>query len=232
MLLTAALFVAAPAATFAAQAQPVRDTISVTGSASSENEPDMATVSLSMTERGKTAAEARRALASRIDKFNAFTASLRISNRDVKTTGYELEPNFEIVRDKRVQKGYAAAASYSVTMRKLTDLGALIDGSADRCGASVSGVSFGLQDREKIERGLLAAAVEDAKARASVVAKSGGRTLGMLVSANIGSAGAVPAPRAFMKMAANFEDSAAPETQLSAGVIKVSVSMSLIFELK
>lgn len=71
MLLTAALFVAAPAATFAAQAQPVRDTISVTGSASSENEPDMATVSLSMTERGKTAAEARRALASRIDKFNA-----------------------------------------------------------------------------------------------------------------------------------------------------------------
>ena len=45
-------------------AEQTRDSISVTGYASQESEPDMAVVSLSLTEYGKTAADTRAALRS------------------------------------------------------------------------------------------------------------------------------------------------------------------------
>lgn len=213
-------------------AEQTRDSISVTGYASQESEPDMAVVSLSLTEYGKTAADTRAALASRIDKLNKYIASLRIAAKDVKTSGYELAPNYEMVREKRVQKGYAASAVFTVTVRNMAGLGAVIDGSAEKCSAMINDVSFGLQNREEIERSLLAAAVEDAKGRAAAVASAGGRRLGALISASIGSAGAAPQPRMMKGFAGDAMNvAAAPATQLSPGVIKVAVSMSLIFEL-
>ena len=114
----------------------------------------MAVVSLSLTEYGKTAADTRAALASRIDKLNKYIASLRIAAKDVKTSGYELAPNYEMVREKRVQKGYAASAVFTVTVRNMAGLGAVIDGSAEKCSAMINDVSFGLQNREEIERSL------------------------------------------------------------------------------
>ena len=85
---------------------------------------------------------------------------------------------------------------------------------------------------EEIERSLLAAAVEDAKGRAAAVASAGGRRLGALIRASIGSAGAAPQPRMMKGFAGDaMNAAAAPATQLSPGVIKVTVSMSLVFEL-
>ena len=215
-------------------AERERDSISVTGSASAEAVPDMAVVSLSMTEYGKSAADARTAIAARIEKLNKLVLSMGIAAKDFKNSGYELAPNYVMEGNKRVQKGYAGTASFAVTVGNLANLGAVIDESAAKCSASVNNVDFGLQKRDQIERRLLSAAVKDAKERASVVAASGGRTVGALISANIGNAGA-PSPMRGMMMK-NFSGDAVSlagvQTELSPGVIKVSVSMNLVFELK
>ena len=219
-----------------AAAEKPRDTISVTGAAASEETPDMATLTLSMTERGKTAASTREALSSRIDRLNKYLSTLRIKRGDIRTTGFDLAPYFEMVRDKRVQKGYEGTASFSVKVRNINLLGTVIDGSAESCSASVGGVSFGLQKREEIERRLLSAAVEDARSRASLVASKGGRRLGNLVSANIGTAGGTPIARdgeysnAFMSRG-SMKMASVP-TELASGTINVRVSVSLVFEMK
>lgn len=211
-----------------------RDTISVTGAAEAEADPDMATLTLTMTEQGKSAASTREALSARIDKLNKYLVSLRIYKRDIKTSGYDLAPRFVMEHEKRVQKGYEGTASFYVIVRGISALGSVIDGCAEKCSASVSDVSFGLQKREETERRLLTEAVNDAKSRAAVVAALGGRSLGKLVNANIGTAGGTPVARGeamngmAMKM---FADSAVP-TELSAGAINVRVSVSLVFELK
>lgn len=229
MLLMLSVF----AVSASASAAEERDSIAVTGTASVETEPDMASVTLSMTEYGKSAASTRAALAERIERLSKYIASIRVDSKDFKTTGYELAPNYVTEREKRVQKGYAATVSFAVTVRNLADLGAVIDGSAEKCSASVNNVSFGLQKREEIERGLLKSAVEDARARASLVASTGGRSLGRLVNANIGTAGAAPLARKNTVIGYSMmADAAMPATQLAAGVINVSVSVSLVFELK
>ena len=64
--------------------------------------------------------------------------------------------------------------------------------------------------------------------------ETGGRSLGRLVNANIGTAGAVPLARKNTAMSYSMmADAAMPAaTQLASGVINVSVSVSLVFELK
>ena len=234
LLLIAILVMLSPHAALCAAEKP-RDSISVTGSAAAEAEPDMATLSLSVTERGKDAVSTREALAARIDSLNKYLASIHVKRADIKTSGYDLSPYFETVREKRVQRGYIGTASFFVKVRRIADLGAVIDGSASACSASVGNISFGLQKREEIERRLLSVAVDDARARASLVASKGGRKLGTLMSANIGTAGGTPVARdgeysnALMKSAMAM--SAAP-TELASGVINVRVTVSLVFELK
>jgi uncharacterized protein YggE len=213
-----------------------KDTITVTGTAITEAEPDMATVRLDLQKNGSTAEAARNDLAEQLQSLRNVLLGQVIPDKDISISGYALNPNYEYEKGKQVQKGFIASATAVVKVRDLHQLSSVIDKSISRSGASVEGVEFGLQHKNMIERDLLDDAVTNGKAKAIIVARAGGRVLGTLVSADINNSGGetrVMMDNAALSMVrmAKYEAAAAP-TVLAPGTITVQTTVHMVFALQ
>ncbi|MEE3380965.1 MAG: SIMPL domain-containing protein [Succiniclasticum sp.] len=233
MIMTMAAFLAlmcAPA--FAAEQ---RDSISVTGRAEEEVAPDMATLYGTLEQKAPTAAEAREGLAKKIQALVREMHLQMIPNEDVQTIRYSLEPQYIYERNSNRQKadGYLASTEYKIKVKNLDKLSAVLDKSIG-AGMNVDRVEFGLNNRALYENKLLDEAVSNARARASVVARAGGRTLGTLMNATMDTTAVPVRMERSMLMAAKVQNDAAAETptQLNAGVMTVSARVSLVFALQ
>ena len=217
-------------------AEEIRDTITVSGTAVREVAPDMATLQLSLEARGATAEAARSELATRTQALHNALLGELIGQRDIRTTGYHLGPEYRYDNNgKRHLEGYLATTSLSVQVKDLDRLGNVLDRCVTRAQAQVEGASFGLQDEGKAEREILAAAVENAKAKAGVIATAGGRQLGVLIRAQLhGDQGAqrlTRAANAMLMAKSAMEEDAMPETHLDPGLITVRISVDTVFSL-
>ena len=229
--LLAAALLCAPMGAVAAE----RDSISATGVAVTEAEPDMAYVYLRLEKDAATAEETRDGLARQIDSLKKMLRAQLIDEKDVKIAGYNFSPKYVMEKNKRVQKGYSASASANVKVKDLRKLSAVIDRGIEKSSAYVERVEFGLKDRNVIERRLLAEAVENAKQKAAIVAQSGGRALGALIRANISSSGGEARVQMNqdwkLRGSMNLAAEAVP-TELAPGTITVRTSVSTEFALK
>jgi uncharacterized protein YggE len=231
LALSCFLFFSAGQVTYAAP----KDTISVTGTAVTDVQPDMAYVHMSLESRGETASEARQLMADKIDTLKRVLLGQQITTDNIKTSGYNLGPRYEYERNKRVQKGFISNVDIIVKVKELDKLSAVVDRSITKSTATVNSVDFGLQDKNVIEQSLLDDAVNNGRAKAAVVANAGGRTLGNLQSADINNAGGearVQMPQATLAMMKANADAAAPTpTEFSAGTITVRTTVSMVFAL-
>jgi uncharacterized protein YggE len=210
-----------------------RNTISVTGSAVTDAEPDMASVRFELVKSADTAEGARNALALEINSLKKIISGQLIAAKDVKTSGYRINPLYTVEKRKSVLKGYEASVSANVAIKDLNKLSAVIDRSVAGTSAMISGVDFSLQNRELIERRLLGEAVTNAQEKASIVARAGGRVLGNLIHADINSSGGETVlPMGRNMMMAKMDTAEAEPTNLSPGTIKVRTTVSVIFALK
>ena len=91
------------------------------------------------------------------------------------------------------------------------------------------------QTREVLENRLLDEAVSNARSKAAVVARAGGRTLGYLIRADLGTVTGATRSLNRNMMMAKMADGAAMEsapTELDPGVINVEANVSLEFALE
>lgn len=237
MLLAGAAMLAMPRTSSAADAAARLEAIAVTGTAVTEEAADMADISFALEENAASAETARNALAGRIEILKKSLSSQRIAGKDIKTSGYYFNPRYEYVKDKRVKRGYTAAVTVNVTVRDLSRLSSVMDDAITLASASIRRLDFDLSDRDGISRALLKEAVADAREKAAIVAAAGGRTLGVLIHANIGNAGGASrvdrqneaSPMNYGKAALSAE---ASPTELYPGTISVSCSVYTEFALK
>ena len=224
-----ALFTLTAAPAFAAEAS--WDSISVTGSAEEEVAPDMAVIYGTLEQKNPTAAEAREGLARQIQ---ALTRELRLQLVPDEDVQNSLEPQYVYERNSNKQKadGYLARTEYKIRVTNLKKLGPVLD-KAIGSGLTVNHVDFDLKDRNLYENKLLDQAVSNARARAAVVARAGGRQLGTLLNASLNTtASPLRLGRAYLMEAKAQNDAASTGTELSAGVLTVSARVSLVFGLQ
>ena len=211
-----------------------RDSISVTGHASAEVAPDMATVYGSLEKRAASAEAAREDLAGKMADFKRMLLVQMIPDQDIQTVHYSLQPEYIYDKNKRKLTGYIASANYRVKIRDLEKLSLVMDKSIN-CGLAIDRVEFGLNNRSLVENSLLDDAVANAKAKAAVVARAGGRTLGYLIRASLGT---VTSPvrnmnrNMLMAKTADMADMESTPTELDPGVITVNADVSLEFALE
>lgn len=210
-----------------------KNLISVEGRVTKEYAPDRAVIRVSVVTSGDTAEAARVRNTEIVSRVMHSLSVYGISRQDIKTVDYNLHPRF--VNDgkgKRKQKGYELTHSLSVTVDEIKKIGAVIDQMYTDGVASFQNVTFSLSNREEIERSLLAAAVENARAKAAMVANAGGRVLGPLCYASIGRVGGMSFSNSNrdLLMAKSGMNGGVP-TELSGGVLKVSVSVDAEFQL-
>jgi len=200
--------------------------ITVTGEATIEATPDMATVSLGVTTDGATAAEAMaantKALQAVIDRLKA----AGIEDRDLQTSNLTLNPNWVGYDSGSTPKiaGYVASNMLNVRVRALNSLGTVLDASIADGANTLNGITFDLSAPRPAQDEARKAAVEDAKARATLLVEAAGASLGKIVSIteNAGYGSGMPMFRA--------EASAAP-VPVASGQIGLTSSVTISFEI-
>ena len=209
------------------------DIVRANGSVTREVAPDTAFVNVGVTTQGKTAEEARNANAEIVNNVIVSLENMGISKEDVKTVGYNLYPEYsDAAKGKRIITGYSMNYSLNVKVENLDKIGAVIDQMFADGANTFNGVTFTVSNRKELEREMLALAVKNAEEKAGIVASAGGRTLGKLVAANIGSVGGMDYSDSNYETIALYKSaSGSAPTKIMAGNLKVSADVDAAFEL-
>lgn len=200
--------------------------VSVTGEATVEATPDMATISLGVTTEGQTAAEAMaansKALQAVVDRLKA----AGIEDRDLQTSNLSLNPNWVGYDSGSTPKiaGYVASNMLNVRVRALDGLGSVLDASIADGANTLNGINFELAEPRPAQDEARKAAVADARARATLLVEAAGGTLGKIVSITENSGYGSPMPM--------FKsDAAAAPVPVASGQIGLSASVTVSFEI-
>jgi uncharacterized protein len=168
-------------------------TITVTGTGTVSSAPQVTVWSFGATTRADTASGAFAAASSTMRKLIAAIKAEGIAADDLQTQQVSLMVQQNDDGTKTI--GYAASSSVQVTVRALDTAGAVVDAAVAAGATDVSGPSFDLTGRDELYRRALGAAVDDATAKARVLAASAGVTLGRIATLTEGSS-AMPVIRA------------------------------------
>ena len=113
----------------------------------------------------------------------------------------------------------------------LKKLGDIIDKTVQEGVTNVNQVSFALSEESNVQRQLLAAAVDNARAKAAIVANAGGRNLGEMLSADISDYNGETMVAAGTNYKRSLAADVAAPTQLMPGTLKIDASVEVTFKL-
>lgn len=185
-----ALVLLAPFAPAVAQDGP-SPAIVVTGEGAVDIAPDMATISLGVTSEADTAAAALKANNEKQAQVLAALAAAGIEPRDIQTSGLNMSPLWDnrSYSDGRPRiTGYQVSNIVTVRVRKLDDLGGLLDAVVTTGANQLNSLTFGLEDDREAMDEARRRAVADAMAKAKLYAEAAGVSLGkvMMITENGG----------------------------------------------
>ena len=206
------------------------NTISVRGIAKQEVAPDMAYLTLGISVKGDTAESVRTQAAEASQKVRRALLGMAISENNIQSSSYNLYPDYENVNGKNKQKGYALNTTLRIKVDDLKKLGDIIDKTVQEGVTNVNQVSFALSEESNVQRQLLAA-VDNARAKAAIVANAGGRNLGEMLSADISDYNGETMVAAGTNYKRSLAADVAAPTQLMPGTLKIDASVEVTFKL-
>ena len=202
-----------------AQDAPEGDTITVTGVGSVEVVPNEAQMSFGVETRAPTA---KAAVAANADAMRKVLNALRqAGGREIATQWVSVYP---VTNDMGAVDGYSASNSVSATAN-IDDAAGLIDAAAEAGANQISGPGLSSSNAEALYRQALGKAVAEARARAEVLAKAAGRSLGGIKSISESGA-ATPLPYAERAALDAASTPIVPGEQETSASITVTFSLS------
>jgi uncharacterized protein YggE len=207
--------------------------ISVSGRGEVDAKPDMARMTLAVERRNPSMRAARDAAVRVSSDFLALTKKLGIPEKDVRTSGLTIQPEYRWPEGGAGQPtltGYFVQRQLEVELRDLDKLGELIEGAVDIGVNQVSPPQLDSTRRRDIERDALAAAALDARANAARLAETLGVKLGPLRSLSAGGGAPPPMPlvKGMAMRAEAMQDAAASYT---TGEIAFEATVTATFDL-
>lgn len=195
------------------------DSLTVSGVGTVTAVPDEAQMSFGVETRRQTA---QAAVSANADAMQKVIASLRQAGaRKIATQWVSIYPYTS--EDGSVQ-GYVASNSVSA-VSDVEDAPALIDAAAAAGANQVSGPGMSSSNAEALYRQALAKSVDEARAKADVLAKAAGRSLGAITSI-VESGAQAPVPMY------DRAEAAASSTPIVPGEQEISATVSVTFSLR
>lgn len=105
-----------------------------------------------------TEARTREPQSAQRQSANAMTAvlaklkALGVSAEAIRTTHYDLQPEYDYIEGRRTLRGYLARNAVEVRIDDLAQVGAIIDAAVAAGATSVTGVRFDLKNEHDLER--------------------------------------------------------------------------------
>ena len=231
----AALALAAPAVaqtppTPAPREAAAAETVSVSGVGRATLTPDRASFSVGVQSMGPSVAAAVQENNQRVAAIVAAMRKLGATDREIRTSQLSIYPqqDHQPNRAPRIV-GYQVSNNVTVVRNDPTEAGRYVQAAVDAGANTVSGVHFTVSDPARGRDTALQAAFADARAKADVLARAAGRTIGRALAITEGTA-VTPPPYPMARGAVMLE--AKMDVPVEAGAEEISFSVSIVFELR
>jgi len=200
-------------------------TISVSGTGTTTVHPDTASLSLGVHAEADTATAALEQVNVSATRLIDAVKAVGIADDDIVTTGLYVYPSYGM--DGHITS-HQASNTVTVTVRDIDRTGPVIDAAAAAAGEDVTigGVSFYVDDTEKVIGAARAAAVANARERAGQYADAAGVKVGRVM---VVSETSVSWPTD-IRYADKSEEGGTP-TPVQTGTQRLTVSVSVVYQI-
>ncbi len=204
-------------------------TITVGGNGEEKGKPDIATISVGVVTKGKNAADAVSENAKAVQKLLDTLRSSGIAEKDIQTSSISVYPLYKYNNNNEgTINGYQANNQLIATIRKVSDVGKVIDSISITGDYSINGVSFSIENTDDLESSALELAVSSAKRKADAVAKASGVTIIGVKSINVDSYSG----KRFIEGYPTASADAGVPTQVLSGDVSVSANVTVQYLIK
>lgn len=235
-VLFSASFYFAPGKTSLLSQQPQTHIISVSADASQEVAPDKVEITFSVVSRGMDPSAIQEENDAKIRTIQSALVALGVQENNIKTIGYSLDrwTEYNKTQERYVDMGYELRNSLRVVSYDVASAGKITREAVSKGANDVSGIQFMLSDasQKKLYGQLLSQAASTAKDKAQNMATAAGVKIAGLSSMNEGYSYVAPMANYDYRSTGVGEGKApAPEVAISAGLVKVSASVSAQYEI-
>lgn len=205
-------------------------TIQVSGQGKSSAPPDIATIQFGVVTQAKTAVEAMEKNSQALEKIMADLKTMEIAEKDMQTSQFSVQPVYD--RGDRGQRkpdvvAYRVSNQLRIRVRKLPDLGKLLDALIRSGSNQMSGISFGVDDTEAVMKEARIKAIKDARTRAELYADAAGVGVGKVLSISEQQA-VFPRPQMYAARSMEMSKASVP---IATGEQDFSAKINVTFEL-
>ena len=203
--------------------------ITVAGEGRAEVVPDMATVTIGVQNRAKSASAAMDLVAGATRKVLDQLTVFGVDDKDIQSTGLSLHPVYERRNNSNQPPevvGFSASINLSVKLRNLERVGDVLDKLVDAGATGIQGISFSSSDTSVAMDAARTAAIKDAMHRAQIFAEAAQVELGEVIE--ISSVSGNSGPPQFMRMEAMAVDS----VPIAPGTLGLSVQIRIKIALR
>lgn len=211
-----------------------KNELRVSGSASVKVKPDIATVNCGVLTMNADAKLAQEENAKIMTDVIAALKAMGIAEEDIKTSNYNMYPNYDYSTPDAKYGGAPKIASYSVnnnisvTVRDILKAGEVLDTCASKGANNAGNIQFTLSDPTKYYNEALKLAVKNATGKADVLSSA--------VSVKIGTPSKITEVSSYYNPPVAYAESsnfamkdASARTPVQAGELEISAQVELVY---
>ena len=204
----------------------------VEGKAEATAVPDSALISFGVTKDAATVQQAKDEVNKITNQITDEIKKLGVEVKDIKTTNYSVNPQYDYTFGKQQLRGYTVAADMQVKLKPIDQANKAIDIATKLGATNVSGVQFVLEESQQkaLEDKTRKEAINNAKEKAKSLADAAGIRLGRIIDVQENGGGQPPVIYAMKAMDRAEGAPQAPSTELNPGENKISISVTLSYE--
>jgi len=217
---------------------PAVNTIMVSGTGKISASPDIATVSFTVSQNGDTASQAQDAATKKSNVALQVVKNLEVAEKDIKTTSYNLSPRYSYTpcyssycpqTESRIV-GFTVSQTVEVKIRDLDMVGKILAALGDAGVSNLYGPNFTIDNEEAIQAKARKVAIQDARAKANVLAKDLGVRIIRVVNFNENGRGPIFYGKTMD--ARSLESAGSPTPEIPAGENEIVVDVSVTYEIR
>lgn len=212
-----------------------RNTISVSGQARFDVDPDQAEVYIRVTTEEPTANRAQEENARLMNTVKAALKEAGVKDDEMETTGYNLWPQQRWDRDREEYDitGYRVQHLLKVTTEEVTEVGDLLDVAVTAGANGLDRVNFRLSDEKKedVNSEAIAQASGNARDKAEAIAQGLGVRLGDIAAVSESNVGYNYIARPMYGMAEAAAGEKSFDTDISPETVSISATISIVYEI-
>jgi uncharacterized protein YggE len=156
--------------------QPFEETkpnrLTVTGEGSVSAVPDQAMITLGVITENRDLSIAQKENAAKTSAVIRSLMSAGISQQDIQTSSYRIEPQYDYQEGQQIFRGYRVEHQLQVTVKDIRQTGQVIDNAVASGANSVSSIQFTVSNPDAFYNQALTAAIQNAQQKAIAMARA------------------------------------------------------------